>query len=254
MAEEYEVDWTIQEQIGRVTLQQRSVDLAPFLIETMPCEVGWEPLPLDDPEVKQILKRHRVEGSPKSKELGEFRVIAAGKKPWTIRVRSMADGSAIAERSRRSSQAKLAERLTRSGFRFPTLDEWEYACGGGAKTLFRWGDHVPCDRYPIDISPAETAWYQQFVASCGKLPYPPKGFPPDWTQHRRPNAFGVYIASDRTNRSCLRTGYDPGRRWRRRPVRRIRFLGWLAHSGDSLFRGACLPLQPRDNGRSAICD
>lgn len=36
----------------------------------------------------------------------------------------------------------LAE-LERRGLRLPTPDEWEWACGAGATTLFRWGDEYP---------------------------------------------------------------------------------------------------------------
>ena len=44
--------------------------------------------------------------------------------------------------------AALAER----GLRMPTADEWEHACGAGAGTLFRWGDHCPLDRIPYGAS------------------------------------------------------------------------------------------------------
>jgi hypothetical protein len=40
--------------------------------------------------------------------------------------------------------AALAER----GLRLPGSDEWEHACGAGAGTLFRWGNHCPLDRIP----------------------------------------------------------------------------------------------------------
>jgi len=67
------------------------------------------------------------------------------------------------------SHAAVAAR----GFRYPTSDEWEYFCGAGAPTLFRWGDHVPCDRYPID-----------------------ERVPPYWNAHRQANALGLLIASN----------------------------------------------------------
>jgi len=34
------------------------------------------------------------------------------------------------------------------------------------------------------------------VLSAGELEYPPEGFYSDWDYHRRPNAFGLFIASD----------------------------------------------------------
>jgi hypothetical protein len=112
------------------------------------------------------------------------------------RIRRQADGSIIAERALERTHAELVEQLIASGFRFPTNDEWEYACGCGAATLFRWGDHVPCDRYPTDINPAEAAWRRKWVLSGGKLEYPKKGFASDWDLHRQPNAFGLFIASN----------------------------------------------------------
>ncbi|MFB4266689.1 hypothetical protein [Nonomuraea sp. GTA35] len=38
--------------------------------------------------------------------------------------------------------------LAGRGLRMPSPDEWEHACGAGADTLFRWGDHCPLDRIP----------------------------------------------------------------------------------------------------------
>ena len=39
--------------------------------------------------------------------------------------------------------ADLAINVTAEGLRLPTSDEWEYACGGGSQTIWRWGDYCP---------------------------------------------------------------------------------------------------------------
>jgi hypothetical protein len=63
------------------------------------------------------------------------------------------------------------------GFALASADEWEYACSGGARTLFRWGD----------------TWLD---ASWGSRLRRERGFPPaivDWQEDQRPNAFGLTI-------------------------------------------------------------
>jgi hypothetical protein len=184
-AEEYEIGRTIQEHIANVTLRVREVEFAPFLIETETSELGWERLEIDDPEVQEILRENKTQS---------YVEVSYGDS--SVRVQRKDDGSVIAECSLDCTHAELAADLAISNFRFPTSDEWEFACGSGAKTLFRWGDHVPCDRYPTDISPEEAAWRRQWVLSAGKLELPVEGFSSDWKTHRQPNAFGLLIASN----------------------------------------------------------
>jgi hypothetical protein len=182
---EYGIGKTLQEYIAEVTLRIRRVELSPFLIETAARELGWESIGVDDPEVQGILSKY-----------GTRRQVEVSRRDVSTRVRIGPEGTVIAERSRPQTHADLAAQLRATGFRFPTSDEWEYACGGGAPTLFRWGDHVPCDRYPTDVSPAEAAWRRQWVRSAGKLERPAEGFPSDWDYHRQANPFGLLIGSN----------------------------------------------------------
>lgn len=67
----------------------------------------------------------------------------------------------------------VAERIARWGeFRFPTSDEWEYACAAGARTLFRWGNDTPALSIPRIGTPTSR----------------------QWQKHLQQNAFGLFIA------------------------------------------------------------
>ena len=185
--EEYGIEDSLELYIAKVTIRPRVVNFEPFLIETNAGEVGWQTLSPDDPEVRRLVKENLRGG------IRQATIYLGGTE---TRVSRAVDGSISAERAEATTHAALSQQFAESGFRFPTSDEWEYVCGAGASTLFRWGDHVPCDRYPLDVSPEEAAWRREWVLSCGKLEYPAEGFTSDWNFHLRPNAFGVFIASD----------------------------------------------------------
>lgn len=184
-SEEYGIEGTIRDYISEVTLPPRCVEISPLLIETSAGELGWERVSVDDADVQAILREH-----------GTRTNITLNQGGATTRVRRNSEGQLTAERSISCTHAELATHLAKTGFRFPSADEWEYACGAGAQTLFRWGDHAPCDRYPTDISPMEAAWRREWALSGGKLARPAEGFASDWDYHRQPNAFGILIASD----------------------------------------------------------
>jgi hypothetical protein len=187
-AEEYGIETSLREHVASATLGRRTVTLAPFFIETRAAEVGWRDVPVEDPDVRDAVK-----GFAKKRGRGSVEFGHGGRR---FKVARDDAGLITARQSTDPTHAALSADLARKGFRFPTADEWEYLCGGGSASLFRWGDHVPCDRYPTDISPAEAAWRREWVLSNGKLEYPANGFEPDFDLHRRPGALGVYIASD----------------------------------------------------------
>jgi len=108
-AEEYGLDQSLQEYIAAVTLRPRQVELAPFLVETIAREVGWEPLSLDDPEVREIVREH-----------GTGTGVTVVRGDTSTRVHRGEDGELVAERSVAATHAELAAQLRASGFRFPT--------------------------------------------------------------------------------------------------------------------------------------
>ena len=176
--EEYGIPGSLHEYVDKVTTARREVSLSPLLVESTASEVGWEPANLDDTDVKEL-----ISGLPKGTRKRISTMFRGGR---TTRVTRHEDGTFTAEIANQPTHESLIADLQDQGFRYPTSDEWEYMCGAGSGTLFRWGNHVPCDRYPTDISPAESAWRRDWVLSGGKLEYPTSGFTSDWDYHRRP--------------------------------------------------------------------
>lgn len=160
--EDFSLRGSIRQHIARVTRRPKSVTVPPLLVETTAGEIGWEPFDANDPVVRKLLREHR--------RAPQLTVTYSDGN--TLRVTRNEDGTVAAERGAARTHAELNAFLKRSGFRFPTVDEWEYLCGAGAETLFRWGDHAPCDCYPVGSGSEH------------------------WNLHRQPNTFGLTIASD----------------------------------------------------------
>ncbi|HYQ02348.1 MAG TPA: hypothetical protein VER96_26930 [Polyangiaceae bacterium] len=159
-AEEYGLSGLIGAHVASATLRPRVVRVPPLLVERLAMELGWRSIAPGDPRVKKA-----------AKSLGDAGSIQVHEGDSCVRVQRQEDGALLAHEMLRLTHADiLKDMLSSGGFRLPTSDEWEHLCGGGARTLFRWGDHAPSDCYPIDES--------------------------DWDLHRRPNAFGLEIAMD----------------------------------------------------------
>jgi hypothetical protein len=157
-AEEYGYEGGLRQFLADTTTPVRTRTFAPFLLEVRPREVGPEPVPLDHPDVRGVVRDLKKRRGLKMIEVNN-----------QVRVVRGARGGVTAYRIVRQTHEELVKSLARDGFRLPTSDEWEYACGAGTRTLFRWGDDCPCDRYPTDAS---------------------------WDLHLRPNAFGLQIAQN----------------------------------------------------------
>ncbi len=179
-ASEYGIKEGIQEFVQQVTTPSRAVQVKPMLVEVATREIGLEPAPADSPAVRKLLKEHPGAGQV---ELNK-----------SLRVRRERDGSVQAWRIVRKTHPELTQELSAVGMRLPISDEWEYLCGAGASTLFRWGDRCPCDRYPTDHTLAEARRKRAWVLSGGRIDFHPDE--PDWDLHLRPNAFGLRIASN----------------------------------------------------------
>lgn len=179
-AEELQIGLDLRGFIDSVTTAPRLVQVEPLLVEVRVRETGLEPISPETPEVKRLLKDHPAGNA----ELHADDVIT--------RINRRQDGSIAAWRIIRPPHSEIVSDLEAQGCRLLTGDEWEYACGAEARTLFRWGDFFPCDRYPTDSTPEERRRATLWALSAGRIPFVPDE--PDWTLHLEPNLFGLEIA------------------------------------------------------------
>lgn len=156
-------DSSLAEYLTSVVTSERTVELPPLLVETEFQNLGWVPLIKEDPLLERVRDNPAVcDGRPFSDGRRSLKVTRdkdGGLRGFSCREQALTYSQVVAD-------------FADQGFRLLSADEWEYACAGGTRTLFHWGDHVPCDYYPVQ---------------------PPRR---GWNKHREPNGFGLSIASN----------------------------------------------------------
>jgi hypothetical protein len=132
----------------------------------------------------------------------------------------------------RSGWLTLPERLAVDGFHFPTADEWEYLCRAGTRTVWRWGDSCPLDRYPTDPGPGG-AHPLPFARNAFGLVMTPGLWEPEWVDAGcdvRGNDGG---AADRYSTGFLAAWLTLASAYRPHP----KLAGWvLEYATDLLYR------------------
>ncbi|WP_293339961.1 hypothetical protein [Microcoleus sp. CAWBG58] len=164
-AEVYEIDRDIYSYLQSVTTPPRKVIVPPLIVEIKPTKIGFEAISSESLKILNLLKDHP--------DCPAARIVNRSdlKPDISYGFKKCQDGSIAAWQIMPKTYEDIQAELAAGGLRLLTFDEWEYACGAGSKTLFRWGDFCPGDRYPTDKAA-------------------------DWKLHLQPNLFGLHIAQD----------------------------------------------------------
>jgi hypothetical protein len=191
----------LKSHIRDCTTEPRTCSIAPCLVEVEAQEVGMEPASADDPDIAEQLTRLAAKwGAAWPFDVEVFPVC---------RLHWRDDGSLEAFRRVETTHAQVVDALAAGGFRLPSSDEWEYFCGCGTRALFRWGNFVPCDRYPNDKRADHEILSMTARWDPAQGPYPAEPEDWEWDLHRRPNAFGLQIAR---NPYCTEIVAEPDHR------------------------------------------
>lgn len=202
----------LSEFIDSMTSPLRSMELPAMLVAVAafdPCEITLSP---DDPQVLELVAASHTRS-------GGVQVFRSG---GGLKIEFGADGEvARARLTRAVSYDEAVAGLESIGLRTATADEWEYACGAGATTLFRWGDECPGNGYPYDHKTGPHREPNLWGLEIGQDPY----------KHEATTDRTVVCGGDGGSATCGGTGFFVGWLGLATAFRDTEFGRWL-DSGD----------------------
>lgn len=130
---------SFEEYLHKHTSRERTVIMPPMIVEQTPWEgielfeVSPEKVYEIDAELKQSATRTFSGYRPQTQ-------FTTYRDEYTIRMKKEGNEPLRAFLTASLSVDDLAMYLKGDGFVLPNQDQWEYFCGGGTRTMFRWGN------------------------------------------------------------------------------------------------------------------
>jgi hypothetical protein len=151
----------LAEFVDAMTSPASSVEIPAMLVAVEaldPCEIPQTP---DDSRLPEVVAAGARRGGMQVFRSGggvEVEFDRAGQVTRVCATREVSHGEVLAG-------------LAGNGLLTITPDEWQWACGAGAATLFRWGDDSPDDGYPSDCQTGPHRETNLWGLAIGQDPY-----------------------------------------------------------------------------------
>lgn len=183
---------SLAEFLAGVTSPVRRVELPALLVAVEAMEPCASDLDANDPRVRALVAKA---GGGRRGGIKTFQPDGG------VEVQFDADGQVSRARTIvQVSYADAVDRVARLGLRLSTPEEWEYACGAGAETLFRWGEGTPESGYPYDHRAGPHREPNLWGLAIGQDPYRQ-----EWTSTRT-----IVCGGDGGAATCGGTGFFVG--------------------------------------------
>lgn len=180
----------ITEFIESMTSPQRVAELPAMLVGVEALDACITPVAADDPRVQALAARARPGGGAMTYGPGGNVKVEFDETGQVRRARVV----------KQVSYGDAVEEAASLGVRPATPDEWEYACGAGARTLFRWGEDTPDDGYPFHHRAGPHQAPNLWGLMIGQDPY----------RHEWTTEPGIVCGGDGGGATCGGTGFFPG--------------------------------------------
>lgn len=131
--DDFEYGMSLEEYLKENTTPVRSVRLGPMLVERNMQEICWKPVSIESPEFQQDPSLQKAFADAAASGSSQYEVVNQ------VRFTKTESGYQVCLYETLTYH-ELKKLLQVQGFSLPSLDEWEYLCGAGCRTLYPWGN------------------------------------------------------------------------------------------------------------------